>query len=87
MAFSFQITGIRKLQRAKVALLQGNVLDGRVAAGLIAEIPYNGQWFAVETKGFVLDPAQPEAQRFKLTVDLRETGVSLLAVGDTLVYT
>ena len=85
MAFTFEITGINRLARAHVGVLDGKLLKGTVMTGSQAELVHDGQRVPVRVKGVVLDSAGLASDVLSLTVDLREKAMGLAAVGDHLV--
>ena len=85
MAYTFEITGISRLPKAHVGVLDGKVLEGSVTTGSTAELVHGGQHMPVLVKGVVLDSAKPKRGVLSLTVDLRQQAMKFASIGDRLV--
>lgn len=85
MAFTFEITGISKLIKANVGVLDGKLLEGSVITGATADLVHHGVHLPVVVRGVVLDSAKPKNGIISLTVDLRQKAMELVSPGDQLI--
>ena len=85
MAYTFEITGISKLARAHVGVLDGKLLEGSVTTGSTAELVHGSLHMPVVVKGVVLDSGKPKKGVLSLTVDLHQKAMEFVTVGDKLI--
>ena len=85
MAFTFEITRISRLTKARIGVWDGELLEGSVTTDSTVELLHNGQRLPVRIKGVALGSTHPERTNLSLTVDLREAATKIAAVGDRLV--
>ena len=82
MAFTFEITGIYRLASARIGVLDGKLLDGKVLIGTKAQLEHDGQFYPLRVKGIALDAVRIQREGLSLTVDLRDAGMKVATVGD-----
>lgn len=87
MAFTFEITKVNRLAWARIGVLDGKLLDGKVLIGAEAQLEHDGQFYPVRVKGIALEAVRTPREGLSLTVDLREAGMKVAAVGDKLIGT
>ena len=85
IAFTFEITRISRLAKARIGVWDGELLEGSVTTNSTVELLHNGQRLPVRIKGVALGSTHPERTNLSLTVDLREAATKIAAVGDRLV--
>jgi hypothetical protein len=76
MAFTFEIAQIHKLSRAKVGVLDGKLLDGKVIFNSSAELIHNGQRFPMHVISVVLDSRMHRDDTVTLSVEQGDLLVS-----------
>lgn len=87
MGFKFEIKGISRLQKARIAVLDGRLLEGSVTVGATAELIHRGQRLPIRIKGVVLGSASSGADHLSITIDLRQEAIGLASIGDLIVST
>lgn len=87
MSFRFEIIRINTLTRARIAVLDGRLLEGSVTTDISAELIHAEQRFPIHIKGVVLGSVCPGTDVLSLTVDLHQETMGLVAVGDLIVST
>lgn len=88
MAYTFKITRINKLSKARVQILDGELLEGVVTTDSAAKLVHDGRSIPVRIRGVVSGPAKGIFDNtLSLTVDLRQGAMKVAAVGDVLVGT
>lgn len=88
MPYKFEITGITYLQKPRVVVLDGKLLDGAVTLDSVANLisKLTGKSYSVLVKGPVLGlPTQRDLSISSLTLDLRQEGLIHVEIGDVLV--
>lgn len=81
MSFTFEVSHVTTLPKARVCVLDGRLLDGHVTTGSMATLVHGDQSFSLRVKGVGM--VQPNV--LSLTVDLRQPGMNSVAVGDRVV--
>jgi hypothetical protein len=85
MAFTFEITQVNRLAWARIGVLDGKLLDGKVLIGDKAQLEHDGQFYPLRVKGIALESVRTQREDLSLTVDLRDAGMKVATVGDKLI--
>lgn len=83
--YTFRILRIHRLERARVAVLDGEFIEGRLNTFRTAELVHDGMRYPLEVKGVVLDYPWGQAHRVSLTVALNGEALVHACEGDLLV--
>jgi len=84
MGFTFEVTKVSKVLSAKIGVLDGKILDGRITANSSALLLHEGQTIPLHVQGVVLCGADRPAGLLSLTVGLGEPAMKLVAAGDKI---
>jgi hypothetical protein len=85
MAYTFEITSIAKLPRARIGVLDGKLLEGSVTTDSVASLVHGKERVPMHVKGVVLDSAKKFNNALSITVELRQHAMDIVSVGDRLV--
>lgn len=87
MSYTFEITNISSLPRARVGVLDGNLIEGCVTTDSMAELVHGNQHLPLHVKGVILGLAKNQCIILSLTVELGQKALDIAAAGDRLICT
>jgi hypothetical protein len=86
VAFAFEITRVDRLPFARVGVLDGKVLEGKVSSKATVELIHGEQRIPLQLMGVVIGSRRPRTDGLiSLTADLRQPAMKVVQEGDRLV--
>lgn len=86
MKFTFKIEKLHKLEKSRVVILDGVLIDGVITTGSTAILNHQGINIGLKIKGVVIGGQKSlNPGSLSISVSLHEKAMQIVEVGDTLI--